>query len=87
MVLRPVAPFSQSMSPWRATATHFESKNIDFARFVNPLCVMWTYKSYFLSIEYICVAKIRFPVPQIEDITCRKYKILLFRSRKLILRR
>ena len=44
MVLRPMLHFSQSMRPWRATAIHFESKNIDFVRFVNPLCVMWTYK-------------------------------------------
>ena len=28
MILRLVAPFSQSMSPWRATATHFVPKSI-----------------------------------------------------------
>ena len=29
MIPRLVAPFSQSMSPWRATATHFVPKTID----------------------------------------------------------
>ena len=28
MILSPVAPFSQSMSPWRATATHFVPKSL-----------------------------------------------------------
>ena len=28
MILGPVAPFSQSMSPWRATATHFVTTTI-----------------------------------------------------------
>ena len=37
MILRPVAPFSQSMSPWRAMSTHFESKNIDFVRFYEAI--------------------------------------------------
>ena len=30
MILGPVAPFSQSMSPWRATATHFVAKTMTF---------------------------------------------------------
>ena len=41
MILRPVAPFSQSMSPWRATATHFESKNIDFVRFYETIMCIY----------------------------------------------
>ena len=41
MVLRPVAPFSQSMSPWRATATHFESENIDFVRFYETIMCIY----------------------------------------------
>ncbi len=31
MILRPVAPFSQSMSPWRAMATHFVPKTINIS--------------------------------------------------------
>ena len=30
MILDPVAPFSQSMSPWRAMATHFGPKTVIF---------------------------------------------------------
>ena len=33
MIVRPVAPFSQSMSPWRATATHFVPKTTIFNMF------------------------------------------------------
>ena len=32
MILRPVASFSQSMSPWRATATHFMPEMTSFFR-------------------------------------------------------
>ena len=54
MILGLVAPFSQSMSSFRATATHFVPKTMNFVRPQSLKHINGTYK--ILILDHVCIA-------------------------------
>ena len=61
MILGLVAPFSQSMSSFRATATHFVPETMILDVLQTVKYIIWTYKSKFysmcvLQIQNLCIA-------------------------------
>ena len=86
MILGLVAPFSQSVSSFRATATHFVSKTMNFVRPQSLKHINGTYKILILDDVRIANTKymyckyrnivemLRLYIANIE-IVCSKYKI------------
>ena len=58
MILGLVAPFSQSMSSFRATATHFVPKTMNFVRPQSLKHINGTYKILILDQRMYCKDKI-----------------------------
>ena len=61
MILGLVAPFSQSMSSFRATATHFVPETMILDVLQTLKCINWTYKSkcystFVLQMQNLCIA-------------------------------
>ena len=88
MIPGPVAPFSQSMSPWRATATHFVPKTMIFQPPQNANicyrtpkililgpCMYCKQRSMYCKYKYM-PQRCRLYVAKTQSICC-KYKIYM----------
>ena len=73
MILGPVAPFSQSMSPWRATATHFVSKTVIFQPPQNAIICYRTPKILILGPCMYCKRRSMYCKHKYMPQRCRLY--------------
>ena len=89
MILGPVAPFSQSMSPWRATATHFGSKIVVFGPPQNANICYRTPKISIIRLCMYCKQRIMYCkykyMPQRYRLYVSKIQIICFKDANSIL--